>query len=342
MKVLVAGDFAFAHLERDFCEGLRLAGAEVIELPVLRFFGPGSLLRRAQTKLVRGPGVALANAALVAACARHKPDLVLAWRTPWLSPLAIHLARAAGAGRVVLFNNDDPFGPDRELRIWRSFRLSIPHADACFAYRAVNLDELRAAGARRVGLLRSPFNPRRHHPLELSLFERARFGSEVVFVGHCEDDGRIESLEALAAAGLDLRLFGSGWEKHLRGRPLERLLPIKTVFDDDYLRALCGAKIALVFLSRRNRDQSTQRCFEIPAVGTLMLAPRTGELGSLFREGEEAEFFSSNEELVAKALRYVSDDAARSRLARAGQERVWRDGHDAASRARRFLVEALE
>ena len=336
-RVLVAGDFAWEMYEPALCAALREAGAEVIELPVRRYFGPGDLLRRAQSKLVSGPGPLLANAALVASCARHRPDLVLAWRTPWLQPRAIQLARKAGAGKVALYCNDDPFGPDRDLRIWRRWRRSVPFADLCLAYRSVNLAELTAAGARAVALWRSAFIPALHRPLEPTAAERARFGCEVIFVGHCEADGRLDLVDQLLRSGLTVKLFGTGWEVHARGRMWEKLLPIEPLRGHDYPRALSAAKAALVLLSGRNRDGYTRRCFEIPACGALMLAPGTPELRGLFRNGEEALFWSDAAELIAQARRAASDQPLRARVAAAGRARVWRDGHDIVSRARELL-----
>ena len=330
MKVLVAGDFAFEFYEPDFCFGLREAGCEVIELPALRFFGPGSLLRRAQTRLVAGPGVAAANAALVAACARHKPDVVLLWRTPWATPLSLWLCRAAGAGKVALYNNDDPFGPDRDLRIWRRWRALLPHADATFVYREVNVAEARAAGARHVSVLRSAFHPLRHRPPGVPP------DCDVVFAGHCEDDGRLDALDALVRDGsLRVRLFGTGWERALRGRPAQALLPVVPVFGEAYVRAIASAKAALVFLSGRNRDQYTRRCFEIPAIGTPMLAPPTGELRALF--GDDALWYGSPAELLTQARLVCRDEAVRGRYAAAGRRRVVEGGHDVISRAREFI-----
>ena len=129
-RVLVAGDFQHDIYEPAFCRGLRASGAVVHELHAKRWLGPTDFLFRAQSRLAAGPGVLALRAALVARCARERPDVVLAWRAPWLSPTTIDLARRAGAGRVVLYNNDDPFGPDRDRRIWRRFRRGIPRADA--------------------------------------------------------------------------------------------------------------------------------------------------------------------------------------------------------------------
>ena len=77
-RILVVGEYRWPVYERAFCDALRRVGADVVELPTLRFFGPGDLLRRAQTKYCVGPGIAAANAALIATCALQRPDVLLA------------------------------------------------------------------------------------------------------------------------------------------------------------------------------------------------------------------------------------------------------------------------
>jgi spore maturation protein CgeB len=115
------------------------------------------------------------------------------------------------------------------------------------------------------------------------------------------------------------------------------LLPISTAVGEAYTKAIAAAKVALVFLSKRNRDTYTRRCFEIPAIGTLMLTPRTPDLLSMYRDGEEAAFFSSAAEAVEQVRRFIDDDALRLKVAAAGRVRCVRDGHDVVSRARQFL-----
>jgi hypothetical protein len=340
-RVLVAGDFRWDLYEPALCRALRSAGAQVIELRARSLFGPGELLRRAQEKLQLGPGRAAAQAAFVALSALHRPDLAFAWRAPWLGPRAIAAARIAGARKVVLYNNDDPFGPDAGTRLWRAWRRGIPAADLVLAYRRSNLPELKAAGARACALWRSAYDPAVHRPLALTPEEQRRFGCDVVFAGHFEDDGRVALLERLYAAGLSVKIFGTGWEGQTRGRPWEAQGPILPVRGDDYAKALCGARAALVLLSGRNRDLYTRRCFEIPACGVAMLLPRNGETLSLFESApgaEEALFFDGPDELVAQARRAAADEPLRARVAAAGRARVLRDGHDLPSRAKELLA----
>jgi spore maturation protein CgeB len=111
---------------------------------------------------------------------------------------------------------------------------------------------------------------------------------------------------------------------------------------DDFARACSAFKINLAFLRKLNRDQQTTRSVEIPACGGFMLAERTPEHLRMFAEGEEAEFFSSVEELAAKCRRYIDDSAARESIARRGHERCIRDDYsNAAHIARAFRTLGL-
>ena len=121
------------------------------------------------------------------------------------------------------------------------------------------------------------------------------------------------------------------------GDAYNHFAPIVPVEGDNYTKALCGAKICLAFLSKLNRDTYTRRCFEIPACGRVMLAERTEDLQKMFKEDEEACFFSSNEELLEKVQWLLANPERREAIAKAGLRRVWTDGHDVKSRAQFFI-----
>jgi spore maturation protein CgeB len=130
---------------------------------------------------------------------------------------------------------------------------------------------------------------------------------------------------------------GHDLEAPLRSSPLLRHLSPFPVWDDDYAKALNAASIALCFLSKRNRDVYTRRCFEIPATGTLMLCEHSGVLGTLFAEGVDADYFRSPAELVSKAAFYLSNADVRLRVAESGRARAHADGHDVDSRVKTML-----
>jgi spore maturation protein CgeB len=250
------------------------------------------------------------------------------------------IKRAVPSVTCVGYNNDDPFAPGQPSWLWRHFLASLPAYDLVLAYRHHNVTDFLKAGAKQVRLLRSWFVPERNHPVALSAGEQARFGCDVVFVGHYEPDQRLGYLEEVVKQGLSLKLYGPGydWDPVIARSPwLTHLRPVRLVWGEEYNQALCGAKVALCFFSKLNRDTYTRRCFEIPATGTLMLAEYSDDLASLYREGQEADFFRSKEELVSKLQYYVKDQGRRESVALAGRRRVLADGHDVLSRMKDVL-----
>jgi spore maturation protein CgeB len=115
----------------------------------------------------------------------------------------------------------------------------------------------------------------------------------------------------------------------------------RSVYLHDFAKAIGGAKISLGFLRKENRDDYTQRSFEIPACGGCLLAERTARHSAMYREGVEAEFFDADslEELVAKTKRLLTDDEYRERLRDSGLEAVRRKPDTYADRVQWLLDE---
>lgn len=139
-------------------------------------------------------------------------------------------------------------------------------------------------------------------------------------------------------AGVKIRIYGTHWQALQQQIPGLAQQKIHPVLGDEYAALLSGAKIALVFLSKRNCDVYTRRCFEIPACGSLMMAPRTAELEKYFEDGKEAIYWDSTADLVNKVQYYLRHDQERMTIAEAGRIRLLKDGHDEYARARQVIA----
>ncbi|MEI7894950.1 MAG: glycosyltransferase [Myxococcales bacterium] len=210
----------------------------------------------------------------------------------------------------------------------------VENGGAHMVYRHHNLEDLRRLGATNVHLVRSYFLPEKDHPVALTEEERRELGCDVIFAGHYEADGRLPYMERVAASDIDFRLFGTGWDPVTESGPLRRFHPVRRLNGDAYAKGICASKIALCFLSTLNRDTYTRRCFEIPAMGTMLLAQRTPDLETLFLPGVEADFFSSPDELMDKIRYYLAHSEIRESVATAGLRKVHEAGHDILSRMR--------
>lgn len=342
MKILVVGDWHSNLHEEVAAAALVEIGHEVSRFAWHGYFSATGQPRwreywlRAQNKYLWGPQLTRLNRDLLAQVREFQPAAVFIYRGTHVFASTLRAIRVAAPGVIVLgYNNDDPFASGHITGLWRHFIAGLPELDLALAYRHANLGDFLRAGAPRVELLRSWYVPEFNHPRALSPFEQERFDCDVVFAGHYEPDMRLACLEEVVKRGWRLRLFGhqEGWKAALRASSvLQGLAPVHAVWGSDYNAALCGARIALCFLSKLNRDTYTRRCFEIPASGTMLLSERTEDLEALFLPGIEADYFSTPEELGEKLDLYLSDEKKRHALAAAGHAKVASAGHDVTSR----------
>lgn len=202
------------------------------------------------------------------------------------------------------------------------FRAHLTLYDCFFTTKSFGVAELQTIGCPRVVFQDNGFDPHTHRPLALSDAERAAHGGPVGFVGSWEQ-ARADSIRHLAAAGVPVRVWGTRWASQCAPHPNLRI-DSRELPGLDYTRALNSFDINLCFLRKLNRDLQTTRSVEIPACGSFMLAERTDEHLMLFREGVEAEFFGSNDELLDKVRYYLAHPEVRARVAAAGRERCLR------------------
>jgi spore maturation protein CgeB len=345
MKILVVGDGHSAIHERAVADALIKLEHQVEVFYWLSYFNSTNILlnvwRRLQNKFLFGPDFLKCNKDFFFKAIQFLPDIIFVYRGTHLTVHSIlALRRALPNCRIVGYNNDDPFSTGHPLWLWRHFKKCVPYYDLVLAYRHRNLVDFKSIGAGRVELLRSWFIPELNRPVQLSDEEILKYDCDIVFIGHYEDDGRIEYLETIVEAGYKLKIFGPPyeWNKLIEKSPILRFLsPVNLVWGADYNKAITGAKIALCFFSKLNRDTYTRRCFEIPAAKVMLLSEYSDDLGTLFDAGEEADFFISKLDMISKITHYLSDDELRQRVADAGYKRVIKDGHDVVSRMSKVL-----
>ena len=329
-RVIIGGSWRRPVDEEAFARGFRELGWEVSQfVQPAGLSVPGQLYRMRLSPLLRD-----VNARLLGLVARQQPHLVFLQRCDRILPQTIRDIRLASPRtRVFQFHNDDPYAGLRDRVKNRHFLQSLRYADATLVFRPVNVAEARRWGAPCVEVF-PPYYVRALHFPEPGTVADA----DVVFVGHFEDDGRAQIIEAMVAAGLRVALFGTDWDKAPRSCRWIHARRVPPAFGDDYRRALARGRMALVFLSRINRDVWTTRTFEIPACGVAMLTPDNPALRGYFT-GDEAIYYRERDlrDAVATAVKWAADPAACARVAAAGHERCLRDGHSELDRTRQLV-----
>ncbi|KAF0188950.1 MAG: hypothetical protein FD168_1169 [Desulfobulbaceae bacterium] len=350
MKILIVGDWHSELHEEAVSRALVELGHSVERFPWHKYFtfSTGSIFshvvhlwRRVQNKYLWGPNLTRLNSDLIDIVRRDQPKVVFVYRGTHIFSKTLYALRKVAPDTVLVgYNNDNPFTVGHTIGLWRHFIAGLPALDLALAYRHANLNDFSNAGAQRTELLRSWYVPERNRYVRLSNEELEQFSSDVVFAGHYEPDMRLACLEEVVRRGWRLRIFGhtEGWKQALESSPILRHInPVYPMWNDDYNRALCGARVALCFLSKLNQDTYTRRCFEIPASGTLMLSEYSDDLASMFAAGVETDYFRSPQELGEKLDYYLHNEQKRISVANAGQKRLLQDKHDVVSRMQQVV-----
>ena len=246
MKILVVGDGHSAIHEVAVVAGFNQLGHSVESFYWQNYFSASNSLvrlwRRAQNKFLIGPTINRLYRDLVKKSVEFAPKLIFIYRGTHIKPRTlIELKRLLPECELFGYNNDDPFAAGHPPWLWRHFMNCVPIYDLVFAYRHHNLDDLIKFGAKRVELLRSWFVPELNHSVFLSAQDQSNYKCDVVFIGHFEDDGRMQHLEEIVKAGYWLRIFGPPYEwnkQRLQSETLKSLAPVHLGWDGTLLYQL--------------------------------------------------------------------------------------------------------
>lgn len=288
---------------------------------------------RALHQIRRYPDLYRASSKIVRAVSRKPYDLLWIDKGLMIAPGALARARKIRPDmKLVTYSPDDMMNPGNQTRRYLGH---LPLHDLVVTTKSYNVQELLGLGARDVLFVGNAYDPELHRPMDLTPGDQARFGAEVGFVGAFEEE-RAASMARAAQAGIPITVHGPGWA---RSRNVHPNLKIGESFlaGADYTRAVVASRINLGFLRKVNRDLQTTRSIEIPASGAFMLAERTDEHLELFKEGVEAEFFGSDEEMIEKCRYYLANEEQRLAVARAGLARCVESGYSNQGRLETIL-----
>ncbi len=332
-RILFVGDGSYDFYARAFYN----AAGSIEE--VLPFFldygvlnvekiGTKRFLRRMEYHYCMGPDVDRINHRLMKLVRSEKIDIVFLYSALLIYAGTVEKLKRCGV-YVALYHNDNPFSEKADRFRYRHYLKSVENADIVYAYRKSNLEDYEKAGAKRTKLLPSyyissknyyiPDNKRKDLPVP-----------PIVFIGHFEEDGRIDYIRELSKKGIDVGVI-PGW-------PIlnDHMVVMKNTVER-YNEILNSAEIAIIFLSEINKDTYTRRCFEIPMTKTMMLSVYTEDIASMYEEGKEIVFFRSIEDFVDKAVYYLEHDGERERIASAAYERCLANRGEAGDRVREIL-----
>lgn len=314
---------------------LERAGHTCIPVNQYEYGLRNTLLRKVEHRLVAGPEVRRFNRDLIGLARAHQPDVLWCDKALFLQPATLDTFRTMGIP-AISYMIDNFFGPRRDPG-WRLYAKTIPHFDLHCTQRDANVRDYRAAGARDVIKIQTAFEPTVHFPAPAPYIDAQR-DRGVSFIGTAYDQ-RAETLTRLAREGVPVVISGGPqhWRPRLSEAEFATLYREGELYQEHYRAAIWRSRINLSFLTHSNADEFVHKSFEIAACGGFLLAERSPGHQERFMEDEEAVFFHGYDELLAKIRTYLPDEAARNRIALAGQRRAWKSGYDNDTQVRRIL-----
>jgi spore maturation protein CgeB len=264
---------------------------------------------------------------LLDACLVQAPQWLI---TLGIAPVSASVLREIGRLGICRINflTDDPWNSAHRSS-W--FQSALPHYDMIFSPRRANIDDLLKAGCQKVEYLPFGYDPDLFYADPIDVADELR--PDVMFAGGADRD-RVPYMDAIAKAGMSLRLHGCYWERF----PETKALTQGQANAQTLRVAIQHAKIALCLVRRANRDGHCMRTFEVPAIGTCMLTEDTPEHREIFgQEGQAVVYFRTLTEMVEKAQWLLSHESERRRLARSAHQLITQGSHTYGDRLQTIL-----
>lgn len=266
---------------------------------------------------------------LIALIEQHKPRLVLVTGILPLDQQVFRAIRTAG-GRIVNYLTDDPWNP---IHRRRCFLRNLKDYDHIFSTKDALRLRLEAAGTPSTSWLPFAYDPELHHPVP----EDDPTAAEVLFVGTGATE-RMRWLDALSdLPGVRRRIHGNRWDR-LRTIGWEKK---PAVVGEEYCKALVSARVVLGLLREANGDLSTDRSYEIGAIGGCGLYQDTTEHRRLLKDYPNAGFFKSPSQLRTRVEELLKNAELQQELRRSGAMSVRRGANTYGDRLRTILEWSL-
>ncbi len=316
---------------------LERLGHTIFPIDIMRYEAQGNpILARVRYRLQIGRTVKQMNEDVLRLAQEHRVDVVWFDKPLFIRAATLRGLRAMGVATVD-YMIDNPFGPRRDPG-FRLYVRMIPEYDLHVQQRDVSVAAYLQHGARRMVKVQTAFEPSVHFPPPADWSDRDRT-REVSFIGTPYDDRPRFLTELSQQYNLPVTISGPViWKRKLDRAALAALYPREgELYDAEYREGIWRSKINLSFLTHGNQDEYAHKSFEIAASGGFLLAERSAGHSARFKEDEEAVFFSDIEECAHKCRLYLNDEAARTRIAAAGQRRAVACGYDSDTQLAKVL-----
>lgn len=319
-----------------YAEALAALGAQVTHFDP-KYFQANSFLQKAHIKLLKAPLRRIIDEAdekLLDLAKKHSFDLVLVIAENFLSDETITEFKRLqkNNSRFFYHSHDNNFsdGILKPATFWKTLKAY----DFVFTTKSQNVSRYKALGQAQSIYIPSAYEPKSHRPIPDSESHLKGQKFEVSFIG-TYDQSRDPVFDILDWE--PLHIWGNNWTRSRHYSEHANHITPHAIYGFEYADVTSHSQISLGLLREEAEDQHTQRTFEIPACGSFQIAPRNEEILQYFKEDKEIVCFDSLSELKDKVDYYSKHSSERKKIAKAGFDRVKKDGHTYEDRVKTML-----
>jgi spore maturation protein CgeB len=289
-----------------------------------------TLMNRALDRLKFNQVAKNINTKLIDQLNHESYDVLLVLKGVHLFPESIFAAKKR-VDFVVNWNPDDFFNSlNNSKHLLESFSIY----DCIFTARSHLIDEYRQRGVNRVEIIDWCYLPKYQHPVEVSVLEKSKYGSNIVFVGSWSTR-REQFLAQLF--GMNIKVWGGGWKR--AQKQFKTMIECNPpIFAEEMCKVVCSSEININMLTIENNDTTNFRNFEVPACCGFQLSERSGRVLELFEENKEIACFSTPEELALQCSYFLEHQDEREQIRTGGFERVIKGKHSMLDRAKQIIA----
>jgi len=240
------------------------------------------------------------NKNLITLTQNYQPDVVWVFKGMEIFPKTLKKLRSANI-KLVNYNGDHPFNYEFRGSGNKNVLNSIPLYDHHFSYSKKIIKSLK-----EIYQVPSSWLPYAYH---FSSPPKINTENKICFIGNPDKD-RSHIIQLLIDHKIPIAVYGNNWDKFNIQNKYLTIYP--AIYSDEFIKITQQYRIHLNIFRSQNEDSHNMRTFEMPALGSIMLAPKSKEHIELFKEGEEAFYYKNDTDFLTtcKKIMALSDSEA--------------------------------
>lgn len=333
MKILIVGSDKVFAIENFYTKYLRLSGVHIDAFNAYNIFFD-YYHKHILHKIIFKAGLSTIykkiNNLFIEAVQKYRPDAIWVFKGMEIFPASLEWARKENI-KLINYNPDNPLIFSDKGSGNQHVTDSISLYDLHLTYHMEVKKELEERFHVKVAILPFAFDDNE------SLYQECCRQQEVIkacFLGN-PDSRRAACIQALAANGIPIDVYGNNWDKFLKHENITLFPP---AYGTEQWKVLWRYRVQLNLMRIHNDNSHNMRSFEVPGIGGIMVAPDNIEHRMYFEDRKEVYLYKDTADCITIIKELLNMPAGEANMIRkAARERSVRSGYSYKARAAQAL-----